>query len=380
MAGKPGTGRRHWGTLRRLPNKSRHYQASYIWPPHSQQRHYAPLTFAAKMDAEAWLAAERRTIEQGTWQPPKVRTEAHTARLITLADYADQWIEQRPLKPRTKSGYQDSLRLHIKPTPLGRLPVASITPHAVRTWYANLGDDHPTRNKNAYGLLNAILNTAVIDDILTSNPCHIRKAMNVTRKREPVILTVKQLAALADSVPAHHRALVLITAWCGLRWGEVIELRRRDIGDRSEVITVARAVTHRGECRIDTTKSDRIRAVVVPPHIRGDIKHHLDTYTAANADGLLFPPARKGCHLNDKVFRADLSSALEELQRNDLRIHDLRHFAGTMAAHVGSQPEVQARLGHSTAKASQMYQSRVSGADVAMAVELSKLAEDNTTQ
>ena len=63
------------------------------------------------------------------------------------------------------------------------------------------------------------------------------------------------------------KALVLLSAWCGVRWGEVIELRRKDIDDDCEVLFVGRAVTHRGGCRIDTPKSGKPRAVVIPPQI-----------------------------------------------------------------------------------------------------------------
>ena len=45
-----------------------------------------------------------------------------------------------------------------------------------------------------------------------------------------MILTVNEVGLLAQAVPEHYKALVLISAWCGLRWGEVIELRRKDIG------------------------------------------------------------------------------------------------------------------------------------------------------
>ncbi len=131
MAGTQG--RRAWGWIRRLPNKGRPYHASYIWPPQSGQRHNAPTTFRAKIDAEGWLSNEKRAIEQGTWVAPAVRSAAHSARLVTVSEYGQQWIEQRSLKPRTKSGYEDLLRLHITPTPLGKLPVAAVSPHAVRT-------------------------------------------------------------------------------------------------------------------------------------------------------------------------------------------------------------------------------------------------------
>ncbi|MCH9732265.1 MAG: site-specific integrase [Actinomycetia bacterium] len=370
---KKGATRRSWGWLYRLPSKK--WRASYVGPDGA--RHNAPTTYSAKIDGEAWLAAERRAIEVGTWTPPALRTDARTARAVTVAEFTGTWIEQRSLKPRTKSGYEDLLRLHIGPTTLGRTAVSSVTGQAVRNWHAGLGDDYPTRNKHAYGLLHAVLETAVTDELLASNPARVHRAMNVSRKREPVILTVKQLATVADEVPDNLRAFVLISAWCGLRWGEAIELRRGDIGEGCEIITVARAATHRGGCRIDVPKSGKIRSVVVPPHIRGDIKHHLDAYVESkDADALVFEPTRGGHHLNDKVARAALEPALQRVDVKSLRIHDLRHFAGTVAANVGSLPETMARLGHSTQKASLQYQGRVSGADIVVAEELSRMAED----
>lgn len=34
---------------------------------------------------------------------------------ITVAEFADAWVGQRTLKPRTRSMYNDLLRLHINP-------------------------------------------------------------------------------------------------------------------------------------------------------------------------------------------------------------------------------------------------------------------------
>ena len=58
--------RRGFGHVRRLA--SGRYQTSYIGP--DKQRHNAPATFDAKIDAEAWLALENRLIALGEWTPP----------------------------------------------------------------------------------------------------------------------------------------------------------------------------------------------------------------------------------------------------------------------------------------------------------------------
>ncbi len=155
--------------------------------------------------------------------------------------------------------------------------------------------------------------------------------MNPPTKRQPVILDVDEVEVLADTIrPERMRALLLVLAWTGLRWGEAIELQRRDIAEGSKAIRVSRAVTHRDGCRMDTPKS-LARSVIVPPHIRDDLQHHLDVYVGKGPTAQLFPAAR-GCHLNDRVFRDYLAPALKAIGRGGMRIHDLRHFAGTRRA------------------------------------------------
>lgn len=361
--------RRGWGAIRKLP--SGRHQASYIGP--DLMRHAAPVTYSARMDAEAWLASERRLIELDTWTPPAARAAEKTAKSITLGQYARTWIEQRNVKPRTRLGYESLLANHIEPV-LGRTPLRHLTAETVRTWFAGLGKEHATRNGHAYGLLHAVCATAVSDGLLTVNPCTITGVTNTPAKRQPVILTPAEVATVADAItPARLRMLVLVSAWCGLRWGEAIELRRRDVSDDGSVLTVARAVTHRQGCRIDTPKSGKGRAVVVPPHIRADLTAHLADHVADGDDALLFP-ATRGCHLNDRVFRDYLDPALTKVDRKGLRIHDLRHFAGTQTARVANLKETMDRLGHSTVKASLIYQQAVDGRDHEVAAALSKLA------
>jgi integrase len=80
--------------------------------------------------------------------------------------------------------------------------------------------------------------------------------------------------------------------------------------------------------------------------------------------------------VNDKVFADSyFKPALGDIGRVGARVHDLRHFAGTMTAQVGGTvAETMRRLGHSTVKASMVYQAAVDERDVEIAEKLSKLA------
>jgi integrase len=96
---------------------------------------------------------------------------------------------------------------------------------------------------------------------------------------------------------------------------------------------------------------------------------------AKSPEALVFPALRDGCHLNDSVFAKHFAPALKTIGREKVRIHDLRHFSGAQTARVGNLAESMARLGHSTARASMIYQHMVSGRDAAVADALSALAK-----
>ena len=288
----PRRQRRSWGKIRRLAHGSGRYQASYMGP--DLQRHTAPYTFTTRMDAERWLSDEHRLLERDEWTPPKVRAAQKYQQGKTFHAYATGWLETRTLKPRTRQGYSELLDGPL--TGLHKLPLSLLTAEVVRRWYAGLPADTPTRNSHAYQFMHTVLNTAVTDGLITANPCTIRGAMNTHAKRQAVILTPAEVAKLALAIqPGQLKALVLISAWCGLRYGEAIELRRKDISADCEVIRVARAVTHRNGCHIDTPKSGKGRTVIVPPHVVPDVRDHLAHHVGPDPEALLFT-APKSCH------------------------------------------------------------------------------------
>ena len=338
-------------------------------------RHTAQATFSARMDAERWLADERRLIERGDWTPPKHRTAERHARATTFGEYAARWIAHRNLKPRTRRGYSELLAGPL--AKLHNVPLNVITAEGVRAWHAGLGASTPTRRAHAYCLLHAVLNTAADDGLIAANPAKIRGAMNIPAKRQAVVLTPEQIGKIATEIRPQLRAAVLIGAWCGLRFGELVELRRHDIAPDGSVISVGRGVTHRAkECSISTPKSGKPRRVAVPWHIAPDIAEHLAQWTDADADALLFPGALTACgHLPDRTFRDAFRAACRAVGIKDVvRLHDMRHTVGTTAARFGTLAEVQARLGHSTVNAAMRYQHAAADRDAELAAALSGLA------
>jgi integrase len=358
------------GTTRQLP--SQRWQATFTSP--DGERVNAPKTFETKLDAAAWLTAQARDVAADRWERPaeKVKTQ-------TLGEYAETWLAGRELKPRTRYQYRRLLDDLVIPH-LGKVTLDRLSPTTVRTWHAALAPGAPTWRAQGYSLLRAICTTAVADELIDANPCRVRGAGKVKTKHEPKPATLAELTVIVDAVPARYRAMMLLAAWCGLRFGELTELRRRDVDVTKGKIRVERGVVLvEGERLVGSPKSDAgKRTVSIPPHLLPALEEHLDKHVGRNADALLFP-ARGGGHMAPSALYKVFYPAREKAGRPDLRFHDLRHTGATLAAATGATlADLMQRLGHSTPGAAMRYQHAAEDRDQLIADALSGFAAAGT--
>jgi integrase len=365
--------RRYFGSVRKLP--SGRHQARYTGPDGVTYK--GPVTFDTKQDADAWLSTIHSKILHDAWLPP----EAPKPKPVTLSAYAEAWLVSRDLEQTTRDHYAQLLRDHIYPT-FGDVAVTAITPTAVREWHAKLRESTgPTARAHAYGLLRTILNTAVADELIGANPCRVRGGGQSKRAKRIKPVSLDELHTLVDATPDRYRLMMLLAAWCALRFGELAELRRRDIDVKNRVIHVRRGVTRtKGSRIVGNPKSDAgKRDVAIPPHLDRFLKNHLHDHAQLGRDGLLFP-ARHGGHLAPATLYRVFYPARDAAGRPDLRFHDLRHTGAVLAAATGATlAELMARLGHSTPGAAMRYQRAAAERDKVIAEALSKLANGSVT-
>jgi hypothetical protein len=178
-------------------------------------------TFKRRKDADVYANTTEADKLRGVVVDPR------RAR-VTLKEYAGQWLVHRPdLAVRTRELYGWLLDKHILPT-FGDIALADLSPSVVRAWHAALAVDRPTTAAKAYRLLSSILRTALTDEVITRNPCQVKGAA-VERAPERPVVSTAEVEALAEAMPEHLRVAVLLAAWCQLRRGELLGLRRRDI-------------------------------------------------------------------------------------------------------------------------------------------------------
>jgi integrase len=170
-----------------------------------------------------------------------------------------------------------------------------------------------------------------------------------------------------------------------LRFGEVVELRRRDVtistdqdGAEWATFTIERnATTVNGRLVVGTPKTQAgRRTVTLPPHLVPALRAHLDAYTLDEPDALVFPTVR-GVRLSSSSLAGLMKSARLAAGLAPMHFHDLRHTGGTLAAQVPGTTlkDVMTRLGHSTPGAAMIYQHAVAAKDRQVACGMSALVE-----
>ena len=373
------TGRRGFGAIRRLPSKR--YQASYLGP--DLARCVGPKTFQARIDAEGWLAQERRLIETDRWIPPNLRNASRTSR-VTLRTFAAEAIPRRrvrgeSLRPRTVKLYEGLMDRVIGPQ-LGDKTLHQLRRADVNKWYGSLPADQATQRAHAYALLRSLFEQAIDEGVLTGpNPCAIRGAGVTRRRREIRPASLSELASLVTATQDNLKAAILLAAWCALRFGEVFELRRSDVDLEAGAIHIRRAVVRIDRLEVvGRPKSEAgVRTVAIPPHIQPALEHHLDCHVGKGRNALLFTTVADQYWTHGNFYKAAWIPARIAAGRPDLRFHDLRHTSAVLAARTGATlAELMARLGHSTSVAAMRYQHAAAGRDSEIAAALSRMAAD----
>ncbi|MET4049916.1 MULTISPECIES: site-specific integrase [unclassified Rhodococcus (in: high G+C Gram-positive bacteria)] len=370
--------KRSWGRIKKLTPSGR-YQAKYSGP--DGQMYSAPQTFAARVDAEGWLTDRRREIDRELWSPPV----EEDSKPVTFGEYAGDWMAHHSsLKPRTRHEYEKYLDNFILPTFKDQL-VSAIKPASVRRWHSTTLVDRATYRTRVYQLLKTVLNQAVKDELIAGNPCTIDGAASVRRVHKIRPATPLELTQITEAMPTPYRLMIGLSAWCALRYGEVTELRRKDIDIDGETIRVRRGVTYipkTGFVVGQPKSSAGLRDVTIPPHLMSAVRAHMAEHVASGANALLFPrKTNPTVHLAQGAFARDYDRAREAANRADLTFHDLRHTGATMAAQVGATTaELMERLGHSSAGAAQRYQHVAQGRGKEIARRLSELQESAIRQ
>ncbi len=315
--------------------------------------------FRLKRDAENYLTTVEAAKLDGSYIAPSDSR-------LTLGVLGSDWIASHRawVKPSTFHSDESAWRVHVEPK-WGARALGSIRHTEVQAWISEIAETRSaTTVARAHGVLAAIIDGAVKDKRLTSNPARDIKLPRKTKGRR-AYLTHEQVERLA--VESKYPDLVRFLAYTGLRWGEATGLRVRHVDRAARRVNVEEnAVNVNGTVIVGTPKTHERRSVVYPAFLDNALEA---ACSKKSADDLLWGEglehlrpgdSRKGWFVGavSRVRDADQEAAAEARKRGDevppvmpvVTPHDLRHTAASLAISAGANVKaVQRMLGHSSA-------------------------------
>ncbi len=321
--------------------------------------------FRTKKEAELFLASVTVSKATGEYVDPK-DARVHVGAL------GDDWLKTKQhLKPSSYHSIETSWNVHVKPR-WGDTPVGEVKPSAVETWISEMVAGKAVTNRTrdrrntrgprsatvvlrALGVLAGILDVAVRDRRIPKNPA--RGARNLPKKvssKERRYLTDAEVVRLATAAAKEYLTygiLVLVLAYCGLRWSEAIGLRVRDVNRLRKRLHVNRAAVEvDGVIELGAPKSWEKRTVPYPGFLTDPLKalcegKSNDDLVFGDANGNYLRRAKTSEGAGSWFARATEAAKLERLTP-----HDLRHTAASLAISSGANVKaVQRMLGHKSA-------------------------------
>jgi integrase len=194
-------------------------------------------TFPTKKRADKeWQRAETKLAEGRVGDPARER--------MTFRRYVEEtWLPHHQMEASTRQRYVYSIYKHLMDE-FGPMRMVDVLPEHVRAWVTRLeaeGVSAATIAANK-SILSAIFTTALNDQVTFVHPCKGVKTPTVAVKPRTII-TPEQFDTVYGELPDEETRLLVETAIeSGLRWGELTELRVRDLDQGSRILTVSRAV------------------------------------------------------------------------------------------------------------------------------------------
>jgi integrase len=299
----------------------------------------------------------------------------------TVRQLARVYLDGLRLAPSTKASYEQNFRLHILPE-IGDVKLTQLSGARISALYRKL--EKTGRRDHAAGtglsartirychvILKAMLQQAISDGLLVANPCDRAKPPSAKEARPPELRPwnageLSTFLAWADGHDCSDAAAWRVLAFTGMRRGEALALRWRDLDIDGARVSVRRSVGlvrtkgQGAELIEGTTKSGRERVVDLDPQSVDALRRWRVARAGLSLDlardGALVFGTLEGQHQNPVRFSQRFTEALARCARDlgdaappVIRLHDLRHCHATILLGAGVPIKIiSERLGHSS--------------------------------
>jgi integrase len=312
-----------------------------------------------KKKAQAELTRLLRELQTGTYVEPAK---------LTVGEYLQKWLldyAKIKVSAKTYERYDGIIRNHLIPE-FGSMPLPKLQPLHVQSAYTRwLQDGRQDGRKGGLSARTVLHHHRVLSEALKQAVRWQLVARNIADAVEPPRPEYREMQAVeetesvwlleaAQGTRLHVPILLAITT--GMRRGEILALRWKDVNLHTGSVTVRRALQETKDgLHFKETKSRRARAVSLPSmalellsahrakqeEYRVVLKtdYHEEDLVCCRENGSVWPPS---------AFTSAYRDLLKRRKLRNVPFHSLRHSHASQLLRAGVSPKViSERLGHS---------------------------------
>jgi integrase len=184
------------------------------------------------------------------------------------------------------------------------------------------------------------------------NPAAQVEKLRESRYPDLDVFLPEEVHALVRAAASEQDAAIFLTAaFTGLRRGELLALRWRDVDFAGSVLRVRASYAYG---HLTTPKSGKVRAVPLAPDVTRALARLAGRPNWTGDDDLVFP-GDLGGFLDGSALRRRYAVALRRAGLRPLRFHDLRHTFGTRMIAKADIVRVKEWMGHASVSTTMRY-------------------------
>lgn len=305
--------------------------------------------FKSQAEVKRAMAAMQTEIDSGKYIKPQK---------VTLDEYMQSWLDGKKInvKRRTYENYAGLVERHILPF-MGKMEIQKIEPRHIQQLYTHLLESGTLSDENVqkvHMILNDALKQAKAWKMISENPVELVKRPRTRMKKIEVWTTEESQRFLKVAEGDPLRIVFLLALATGMRQGEILGLRWKDVDRKRRIISVTQILNHDGKEFEDGAKtSSGVRPIRVDQQTMDELEKHRKwqlerrmKFADMYEDHDLVVCTRFGGPVSPRNVNRSFKRLIEKAGVKDIRFHDLRHTHVTFLIKNRVSPQAIAeRLG-----------------------------------
>lgn len=330
-----------------------YYEVTLSYDVNGKRKRKKQRGFKTKKEAEKALATVVNEINAGTYLEPVK---------MTYKDFLEDWLENKKnsIRSQTHINYVTIAKTHVIPE-LGSLLVQQLNPLVLQKFIKGLTHKGLSSGyiKKIIDVLNGSMEKAKRLGIISANPVEFVERPRITKEEMKVWDTkeVEQFISIAQFDRLYIAFLLAITT--GMRQGEILGLRWKDIDFENNTLCIRQTLSHDGKTLNSEAKTkSSLRSIHLPDETLQALKSHRVLILQEKLksgkqykDNDLVVCTTVGTPVTPRNLSRTWYRLIKQSTVTPIRFHDLRHTHATLLLKQGIHVKVVAeRLGHSNTR------------------------------